>query len=249
LASAAITEGGTTTNIEYQYNTDGIRVSKTVDGEETRFLIDANQQEFAQVIEEYSPGGIIQVVYTHGNDLISQTRDTEKGFYHADSLGSVRLLTDLSGNVANTYLYDPYGSVINQLEIQQNSYKFTGEQFDRELENYYLRARYYDPVTGRFVSRDPFAGFLERPLSLNDYLYTEGNPINAIDPSGEVSFLEYRVLYTGFALGLLSAVETCAGESAFISIPLSVFKVFRVAAVVLAGVGVGLLVCYLKPSD
>ncbi|MEA5620583.1 DUF4114 domain-containing protein [Cronbergia sp. UHCC 0137] len=191
LAGATITEGETTTNVVYQYNTNGIRVSQTVDGDETRFLIDTTQQEFAQVIEEYSPGGIIQVVYTHGNDLISQTRDTEKGFYHADSLGSVRLLTDIAGNVANAYLYDPYGSVINQLEVQENAYKFTGEQFDSELENYYLRARYYNPATGRFVSRDPFAGFLERPLSLNDYLYGEGNPINAIDPSGEVALIEY----------------------------------------------------------
>ncbi|MEL7356414.1 MAG: SBBP repeat-containing protein [Cyanobacteria bacterium J06560_6] len=193
LTGATITEGGMTADVSYQYNTDGIRVSKTVDGQETRFLIDANQQEFAQVIEEYTSDGVIQVVYSHGNDLISQLRETEQGFYHTDSLGSVRLLTDAAGNVENVYTYDPYGSVINQLELQQNAFKFTGEQFDPELNNYYLRARYYNPETGRFVSRDPFEGFLERPLSLNDYPYTEGNPINAIDPSGEVSSLEFRI--------------------------------------------------------
>ncbi|MEL7315828.1 MAG: RHS repeat-associated core domain-containing protein, partial [Cyanobacteria bacterium J06559_3] len=194
LAGATITEDGTTTNINYQYNTDGIRVGQTVNGEETRFLIDANQQEFAQVIEEYTPGSIIQVAYTHGNDLISQHRGTEKGFYHTDSLGSVRLLTDALGNVANTYVYDPYGSVTNQSELQQNAYRFTGEQFDPELGNYYLRARYYNPATGRFVSRDPFEGILRRPLSLNDYPYAEGNPVNAIDPTGEVPVIVYAAL-------------------------------------------------------
>lgn len=226
LASAAITEDDTTTNVEYQYNSDGIRVSQTVDGEEIRFLIDATQQEFAQVIEEYSPGGIIQVVYTQGNDLISQTRGTEQGFYHTDSLGSIRLLTDVSGNVANTYLYDPYGSVLNQVEVQQNSYKFTGEQFDNELANYYLRARYYNPAIGRFASRDPFVGIIERPLSLNDYLYAEGNPINAVDPSGEVVSVE-TVLLVGrivsFGLSVYTIVDVgiyCeTGSSPLLSLP------------------------------
>ena len=195
LAGASIINGENTTNTQYEYNSDGIRVSQTVDGVKTNFLIDNNQQEFAQVIEEYD-SNIIQVVYTHGLDLISQERGSETGYYHTDSLGSTRFLTNDAGDIINTYLYDAYGSIINQTEILENSYKFTGEQFDSNLESYYLRARYYDPAAGRFVSRDPFAGFLERPLSLNDYLYGEGNPINAIDPSGNVALTEYISIAT-----------------------------------------------------
>ncbi|MBW4512456.1 MAG: DUF4114 domain-containing protein [Scytonematopsis contorta HA4267-MV1] len=195
LSKAVVTENATEQTIEFQYNTDGIRAATTVDGKTTNFLIDKTQQEFAQVIEEYGAGNT-SVIYTYGLDLISQQRNRETSFYHTDALGSVRLLTDISGNVLNTYLYDPYGSVINQLEMQKNAYKFTGEQFDNELANYYLRARYYNPATGRFVSRDSFAGFNKRPLSLSDYLYAEGNPINAIDPSGEVAVLSYNRLLT-----------------------------------------------------
>ncbi|WP_353929182.1 putative Ig domain-containing protein [Okeanomitos corallinicola TIOX110] len=195
LSKAVINQDGTEQTIEYQYNTDGIRVASTIDGETTNFLIDTTQPEFAQVIEEYNAGNT-DVTYTHGLDLISQQRNGETYFYHTDALGSTQIITDNVGNIANAYIYNPYGSISQQTEIVQNSYKYTGEQFDPELQSYYLRARYYNPSTGRFVSRDPFAGFTERPLSLNKYTYTEGNPINAIDPSGEVAVLIYPSLLT-----------------------------------------------------
>ncbi|AFY56856.1 RHS repeat-associated core domain protein [Rivularia sp. PCC 7116] len=193
LSQAVVNENGSEQTIEFQYNTDGIRVATTVDGETTNFLIDTTQQEFAQVIEEYSAGNT-DVIYTHGLDLISQQRNGETSFYHADGLGSTRIITDNAGNIANAYIYNPYGSISKQTEIVRNSYKYTGEQFDPELQNYYLRARYYDPSTGRFTSRDPFEGIPQRPLSLNKYIYTEGNPINAIDPSGEVSAIQFGIL-------------------------------------------------------
>jgi RHS repeat-associated protein len=65
-----------------------------------------------------------------------------------------------------------------------NNYLYTGEQFDPNLREYYLRARYYDPSQGRFTGRDPFDGMLSEPLSLNKYGYVHGNPVNATDPSG-----------------------------------------------------------------
>ncbi|BAY84562.1 YD repeat protein [Calothrix parasitica NIES-267] len=212
LSKAVVNENGTEQTIEFQYNTDGIRVATTVDGETTNFLIDTTQQEFAQVIEEYSAGNT-DVIYTHGLDLISQQRNGETSFYHADALGSTRIITDNAGDIANAYIYNPYGSISKQAEIVRNSYKYTGEQFDPELQSYYLRARYYDPSTGRFISRDPFEGIVERPLSLNKYTYTEGNPINAIDPSGEVALLSYPSLLTSRANQV--AFGTIAGLQAF----------------------------------
>ena len=105
-------------------------------------------------------------------------------------MGSTRIITDNAGNIANAYIYNPYGSISKQTEIVRNSYKYTGEQFDPELQSYYLRARYYNPSTGRFISENPFEGIVKRPLSLNKYNYTEGNPINAINPSGKVAAIE-----------------------------------------------------------
>ncbi|MGA9673272.1 MAG: RHS repeat-associated core domain-containing protein [Terracidiphilus sp.] len=61
---------------------------------------------------------------------------------------------------------------------------YRGEQFDSDLGLYYLRARYYNPATGRFLSRDPEDGFIDEPASLHKYLYAGGDPVNAKDPTG-----------------------------------------------------------------
>jgi RHS repeat-associated protein len=68
---------------------------------------------------------------------------------------------------------------------------YRGEQYDSDLGLYYLRARYYNPQTGRFLSRDPEDGKAVDPASLHKYLYAGGNPVNRIDPSGKDDFLEY----------------------------------------------------------
>jgi RHS repeat-associated protein len=175
--------------VENQYNENGIRVSQTVDGTETRFLIDANQPH-AQVLEEYTPGGIIQTSYIHGNDLISQAELNERSFYHVDGLGSIRVLTNGSVLETNRYIYDAYGRVLNQEASVRNIYLFAGEQRDTHLDLDYLRARYLDASSGRFYGRDSFEGFLQNPVTLHRYQYANTNPANFVDPSGLFSLPE-----------------------------------------------------------
>lgn len=82
---------------------------------------------------------------------------------------------------------------------------YAGEQFDTNLQMYYNRARYYDQNTGRFNRIDPFSGNLQDPQSLHKYLYGHCNPVNAIDPTGEMTLTELLVAITviGFLLGLI----------------------------------------------
>ena len=210
LSTSMTRKNGIEQTIEFEYNTDGIRVVSKADGDTTSFLIEVDQQEFAQVVEEYSKLKESVTAYTYGLDLISQKIGSSTTFYHTDALGSSRLSTSLSGDILNSYLYDAYGNVTSQLETIENSYKYTGEPLDNILESYYLRARYYDPSNGRFLSRDQFSGFLERPLSLNKYGYVEGNPINATDPSGNVSSIETAILLgTVSGLSKLTARANC----------------------------------------
>ena len=128
-------------DIAYQYDADGIRVASIVDGAETRYLIDT-VQPYAQVLEEYTPGGVIQVSYVYGNDLISQDRGGAKSYYHVDGLGSTRALTNASGVVTDRYVYDAFGRTIGQVGSTVNVYLFAGEQRDANVGLDYLRARY-----------------------------------------------------------------------------------------------------------
>ncbi len=185
--------GGAVT--EYVYDGDGIRVSRTDAAGTTRFLVDGkNHTGVAQVIEELDGGGALQVNYTYGMDLLSQNRGGAISYYHADGLGSVRGLTNGAESLTDTYLYDAYGNEVAATGTTENSYRFVGEQYDPNVGFYYLRARYYDPASGRFTSMDPAAGDPQSPVSLHRYLYANDNPVNYIDPTGEVTLGEMMVV-------------------------------------------------------
>jgi RHS repeat-associated protein len=78
---------------------------------------------------------------------------------------------------------------------------YAGEQFDLDLQNYYLRARYYNPLTGLFNRMDPFSGNRQDPQSLHKYLYCHANPANEIDPTGKMTLL--NVMATAARIGRL----------------------------------------------
>ncbi len=103
-----------------------------------------------------------------------------------------------------------------------NNYLYAGEQYDSNLDNYYLRARYYDPSVGRFTARDPFEGLMTNPLSLAKYPYVHGNPVNLIDPSGlfagllssDSAWATVRAVYASLSSTAVSTV-TRLGSSTF----------------------------------
>ncbi|MBE9178151.1 EndoU domain-containing protein [Oculatella sp. LEGE 06141] len=182
----------TTTSIKYlkyQYDTSGIRVVSIADGQETRYIVDANQP-YAQVLEEYASNDTLLTSYIYGNDLISQTQYDSQTYvdsttyYHVDALGSTTALTNESGSAVKSYLYDAFGKTISETGATENKYLFAGEQFDRGLGDYYLRQRFYDTDTGRFTRRDTYEGRLAEPLTLHKYLYANANPVMMQDPSG-----------------------------------------------------------------
>jgi RHS repeat-associated protein len=212
----SVTDANTTI---YQYDPNGVRVSSKTNGVETRYLVDRNRPH-ASVILEYNASGTPINEYTYGLSLIEQERGGVKSFYHADGLGSTRFLTDSSGSVTDTYIYDAYGNTISSTGATVNNYLYTGEQFDPNLKEYYLRARYYNPSGGRFTGRDPFEGMLTEPLSLNKYAYVHGNPINNIDPSGWTSVNEQNAVIQEQTILILAAEKT-------VRFGLQIFTLFR----------------------
>ncbi len=106
-----------------------------------------------------------------------------------DGHGSTRAVVDAAGAIQQRYGYDAYGKMLSGAALTSDlttalvSLLYSGEKTDKTGLQY-LRARYYDPANGRFVGLDPFGGNLQDPQSLHKYLYTHGNPVMGIDPSG-----------------------------------------------------------------
>ncbi len=96
------------------------------------------------------------------------------------------------GNKRDHYRYDEYGNPApgnsklseDGRNVLHNTFGYTGEMWDQESELLYLRARYYEPETGRFLSRDSYEGNLQNPLSRHLYAYVGNNPVNYVDPIG-----------------------------------------------------------------
>jgi len=179
----AVEQGGDTTSFAYDHN--GIRNARTEFGVTTDLVIDVNR-DYAQVVEEVTAGSI-DASYSYGHDLLSQERGGADSYYHYDGLGSTRLLTDELGGVTDEYDYEVFGGVLNQSGVTENTYLFTGESYDATLDQYYLRARYYDQGIGRFTQQDTWMGNNSDPVTLHKYLYANADPALNIDPSGHFS--------------------------------------------------------------
>jgi len=95
----------------------------------------------------------------------------------------MRFTTDNAGSSRQINTYDPYG---NRLAGDASvDFQFKGEQPSADTGLTFMRARYYDPTSGRFISKDPVEGVLDNPQSQNGYSYAHNDPINLSDPSGE----------------------------------------------------------------
>ena len=110
--------------------------------------------------------------------------NTEKQYYVTDPHGNVVQLTDENGKVIKTYEYDSFGNEVKPDKKDENPFRYCGEYYDKETEEVYLRARYYQPGMGRFLTRDTYTGKEDEPLSLHLYTYCENEGINSVDPSG-----------------------------------------------------------------
>ena len=120
--------------------------------------------------------------YLYGNGRIAQYNTTTDNpdYFLGDALGSVRQMTAPAGEsvgaVTLTKSYSPYGTLTQNIGDAQTNYGYTGETTDPNG-MIYLRARYYAPQNGRFLSRDTWAGVYNRPASLNGWGYVKGNPV------------------------------------------------------------------------
>jgi RHS repeat-associated protein len=164
---------GTTPRASYAYDGTGLRMSKTMAATTRRFAWDRaaglalsdGERSFV-----YGPGGLpLEQVDAAGAVT----------WFHHDQLGSTRLLTDNAGLAAGAFTYDAHGILTGRSGSATTPLGYAGEYTDAETGFTYLRARYYEPATGQFLSRDPLVA-----LTGSAYGYVGGNPLNGIDPTG-----------------------------------------------------------------
>ncbi len=186
-----LVSGPATGTVAYAYDAQGRRIGRLGPAGAHAFVVDPNNPTgYTQVVAEHDTAGHLQADYTWGLGLLRQSRAGAVHYYHPDASHNVRLLTDAAGNVTDRYDYEAFGPPVATTGTTENAYRFAGERLDPDTGLTYLRARYYDPNSGRFISRDPNEGHLRDPMSLHRYLYANVNPAAYQDPTGRFSIVE-----------------------------------------------------------
>jgi len=170
-------------SVSYVYNGLGQRLAKTVNGIQTRYILDVGVL-LTEVLAETDSAGNITAYYVYGFGLVSRILASgARQTYHFNHRGDVIALTDDNETVTDAYAYDDFGQVLNSTGSTPNPFKYVGKfgVMDEGNGLYFMRARYYDTDIGRFLSSDPI-GFAGGDLNL--YAYVGGNPLVGIDPDG-----------------------------------------------------------------
>ena len=168
----------------YAYHGDGLRADLTWDlsGPVPTIIGDVNNNRYI-----YGPGGLVieqitlvdQDVYANVNGVEAGTSSTGTLWYHHDQLGSTRALSDGDGHFVTIYAYDSYGNPTVTGASIANPFEYAGGFTDLQSGLIYMRARWYDPDTAQFLTRDPIL-----PLTQQPYSYANNDPINNTDPLG-----------------------------------------------------------------
>ncbi len=170
---------------QYRYDAFGSRVLASNAAGSTRYLVDSlNNTGLSQVLEERNGSGALNARYAYGDNLLAMTQGSTTNYVHADTQGNTRLLTNNTGAISDTYIYDGYGNDAGATGSSSTPYRYGGQRLDADTGLYQLRARSYDPAAGRFISRDPFGGRPTTPVSQHRYLYANSDPVNNSDPTG-----------------------------------------------------------------
>jgi RHS repeat-associated protein len=163
----------------FKYDPFGRRIEKISPNATSIFVYDGDN-----LIETVNSSGGVVARYAQAPGIdqpMAMERGTTTSYYEQDGLNSITSLSNTSGALAQTYTYDSFGNSTNSSGSLTNFFRYTAREFDSETNLYYYRPRYYDPVSGRFLSEDPrgFAG--DGP---NLYAYTLNNPVGWVDPMG-----------------------------------------------------------------
>ena len=207
---ATAEKGGKTLN--YTYDSEGIRTSKSDGTNTTKYLLNGTQ-----ILAQKTGSTTLSFFYDQQGNRVAMADGSNNFYYYIYNLqGDVIALADAStGKLAVTYTYDAWGKLVELKDTTtnsvgtQNPFRYRGYYYDTETSLYYLQSRYYDPEVGRFINADAFASTdISGVLSTNMFAYCENNPVMRSDPTGETFLSALMGAAGGAAVGAMLSMAT-----------------------------------------
>lgn len=164
--------------VNFKYDPFGRRIYKSSSTSTRIYTYDGTD-----ITEVLDGNGAQVALFTHGPGIdqpLAVTKSGATSYFQDDGIGSITSLSNATGDLTDTYVYDSFGNSLSSTGNTDNPFRFTARELDAETGLYYYRARYYDPTIGRFISEDP-VGFTGNK---DVYRYAENSPVNETDPSG-----------------------------------------------------------------
>ena len=190
----------------YTYNAEDVRIACQNGSEITTYTYDTNCRLSRLLMK--TTGGVV-TKYVYGRGLIGEQSGSEFKTYHFDCRGSTVAITDLCGDITDTFRYDTYGKLIGRTGTSAVIFGYNGRDGVVTDPNalIYMRARYYSPAMKRFVNADIVPGRISNAVTLNRFAYANANPVMYIDPTGLLvgALIAGGVLLTGLLFGLTAS--------------------------------------------
>lgn len=227
---------------EYTYNVEDVRIRNLCNNTETKFVYNTNAR-LSQLLVKETAGVITKYVY--GLGLIGEETGSDFKIHHYDYRGSTVALTNMLGDVTDTFTYDTYGKLTSRTGITDTLFMYNGRDGVVTEDNglIYMRARYYSPELRRFINADIIHGNISDPTSLNRYSYVNGNPVSFVDPFGLLSiFAKIAIGVGAIVVGAAVVAATAAtggAAAAFIGATVAGAKAAAISGAIGATVGAG----------